>query len=29
MAVTEYVLNADRAILNTVFETQSGMSINV
>jgi hypothetical protein len=30
MAITEYIRNADRAILNTVFEkTQFGVSINV
>jgi hypothetical protein len=29
MAITEYIRNADRAILNTVSITQFGVSINV
>jgi len=29
MAITEYILNVDRAILNTVFENTVRESINV
>jgi hypothetical protein len=29
MAIIEYIRNVDRAILNTVFENQFGVSINV